>query len=130
MPHVIVKLWPGKSEQQKARYLPDACNGKTRFCFAITEPDAGSNTIRPATMAKKRGNRFALSGQKTFITDADGANGAVLRADGRYSRWSPTADQVSMWINTQTARPLRRRINRGAILLAIGPLLCLLDFLM
>jgi hypothetical protein len=28
------------------------------------------------------------------------------------------------------ARPLRRRINRGAILLAIGPLLCLLDFLM
>src|ERR1700684_2129110 len=30
------------SEQQKARYLPEACSGKTRFCFAITEPDAGT----------------------------------------------------------------------------------------
>jgi acyl-CoA dehydrogenase len=68
------------SEQQKARYLPDACKGKTRFCFAITEADAGSNTIRTATMAKKRGNRFALNGQKTFITDADGADHALVVA--------------------------------------------------
>jgi acyl-CoA dehydrogenase len=66
------------SEQQKTRYLPDACSGKTRFCFAITEPDAGSNTIRTSTMAKKRGNRFALNGQKTFITDADGSDYALV----------------------------------------------------
>src|ERR1700675_724545 len=68
------------SEQQKNRYLPGACSGKTRFCFAITEPDAGSNTIRTTTMAKKRGNRFALNGQKTFITDADGADHALVVA--------------------------------------------------
>lgn len=68
------------SETQKARYLPDACSGKTRFCFAITEPDAGTNTIRTSTIAKKRGNRFALSGQKTFITDADGADYALVVA--------------------------------------------------
>ena len=68
------------SEQQKSRYLPDACSGKTRFCFAITEPDAGSNTIRTKTMAKKRGNRFALNGQKTFITDADGSDYALVVA--------------------------------------------------
>jgi acyl-CoA dehydrogenase len=66
------------SEQQKKRYLADACSGKTRFCFAITEPDAGTNTIRTATMAKKRGNRFALNGQKTFITDADGSDYALV----------------------------------------------------
>jgi acyl-CoA dehydrogenase len=66
------------SEQQKNRYLPEACSGKTRFCFAITEPDAGSNTIRTSTMAKKRGNRFALNGQKTFITDADGSDYALV----------------------------------------------------
>ena len=65
------------TEAQKMRYLPDACSGKTRFCFAITEPDAGSNTIRTTTMATKRGNRFALNGQKTFITDADGADHEV-----------------------------------------------------
>jgi acyl-CoA dehydrogenase len=66
------------SEAQKARYLPDACAGKTRFCFAITEPDAGSNTIRTSTIAKKRGNRFALNGQKTFITDAEGSDYALV----------------------------------------------------
>jgi acyl-CoA dehydrogenase len=65
---------------QKARYLPDACKGRTRFCFAITEPDAGTNTILTKTVAKRRGNRFALSGQKTFITDADGSDFALVVA--------------------------------------------------
>lgn len=65
---------------QKSRYLPDACSGKTRFCFAITEPDAGSNTIRTKTIATKRGNRFSLNGQKTFITDADGSDFALVVA--------------------------------------------------
>ncbi|WP_407165296.1 acyl-CoA dehydrogenase family protein [Bradyrhizobium sp. ORS 111] len=68
------------SETQKRRYLPDACRGNTRFCFAITEPDAGTNTIRTATIAKRRGDRFALSGQKTFITDADGSDFALVVA--------------------------------------------------
>ena len=65
---------------QKTRYLADACKGKTRFCFAITEPDAGSNTIRTKTIATKRGNRFSLNGQKTFITDADGSDFALVVA--------------------------------------------------
>src|ERR1700743_3186540 len=68
------------SHAQKMRYLPDACSGKSRFCFAITESDAGSNTIRTKTIAKKRGNRFSLSGQKTFITDADGSDFALVVA--------------------------------------------------
>jgi acyl-CoA dehydrogenase len=68
------------SHTQKMRYLPDACSGKSRFCFAITEPDAGSNTIRTRTIATKRGNRFSLSGQKTFITDADGSDYALVVA--------------------------------------------------
>ncbi|WP_407147197.1 acyl-CoA dehydrogenase family protein [Bradyrhizobium sp. ORS 86] len=68
------------TETQKRRYLPDACRGNTRFCFAITEPDAGTNTIRTATIAKRRGDRFALSGQKTFITDADGSDFALVVA--------------------------------------------------
>src|SRR6202047_3817429 len=77
------------SEQQKTRYLPEACSGKTRFCFAITEPDAGSNTIRTSTMAKKRGNRFALNGQKKtdgftlFIVD--------LKAKGVQKQYIPVS---------------------------------------
>ncbi|MEY2459313.1 MAG: hypothetical protein QOG30_1143 [Acidimicrobiaceae bacterium] len=49
------------------------------------------------------GQHLVISDQQgpVRITDAVGANGVVLRSDGRYSRWSPTADHVSMWINTQ-----------------------------
>lgn len=59
------------SEQQKQRYLPAACAGDIRFSFAITESDAGTNSIRISTIGKPAGNgRFKLGGAKTFITDA------------------------------------------------------------
>ncbi|MBL4782887.1 MAG: acyl-CoA/acyl-ACP dehydrogenase [Porticoccaceae bacterium] len=59
------------TEEQKQHYLPDACSGKTRFCFAITEPNAGTNTIKTNTMAKATSDgRFKINGAKTFITDA------------------------------------------------------------
>ena len=58
------------TEEQKQRYLPDACAGKTRFCFAITEPNAGTNTMKATTIAtKKPDGRYRLNGAKTFITD-------------------------------------------------------------
>lgn len=58
------------SEEQKQNYLPAACSGDIRFCFAITEPDAGTNTIKATTIAKPAANgRFKLSGSKTYITD-------------------------------------------------------------
>jgi len=58
------------TEEQKQRYLPDACAGKIRFCFAITEPNAGTNTMRITTIAsKKPDGRYRLNGAKTFITD-------------------------------------------------------------
>ncbi|MGK2914269.1 MAG: acyl-CoA dehydrogenase family protein [Porticoccaceae bacterium] len=59
------------TEAQKQKYLPAACGGDIRFCFAITEPDAGTNTIRATTLAKPSGDgRYKLSGRKTYITDA------------------------------------------------------------
>jgi acyl-CoA dehydrogenase len=58
------------TEEQKQQYLPDACSGKTRFCFAITEPGAGTNTIKATTIAKQTPDgRFKLNGNKTYITD-------------------------------------------------------------
>jgi acyl-CoA dehydrogenase len=59
------------TEEQKQQYLPDACSGKTRFCFAITEPNAGTNTIKINTIAKATSDgRFKINGGKTYITDA------------------------------------------------------------
>jgi acyl-CoA dehydrogenase len=67
------------SEEQKQKYLPDACSGKTRFCFAITEPNAGTNTIKTATTATPAGDgRFKINGGKTYITDAGDADYMVV----------------------------------------------------
>ncbi len=67
------------TEEQKQKYLPDACAGKTRFCFAITEPNAGTNTIRTATNAVATPDgRFKINGAKTFITDASDADYMIV----------------------------------------------------
>lgn len=68
------------SEAMKQKYLPDACAGKTLFCFAITEPTAGTNTIKINTIAKKKGDKYLLSGAKTFITSADESDYALVVA--------------------------------------------------
>ena len=59
------------NEDVKQRFLPDIASGKSLFCFAITEPDAGSNAFRIATRATRNGSVYKLNGQKVFITGAD-----------------------------------------------------------
>ncbi len=71
------------SESMKQKYLPGGCSGKELFCFAITEPTAGTNTIRINTLAKKKGDRYYMSGQKTFITSADESDYALVVARTR-----------------------------------------------
>ncbi len=68
------------TDEQKSRYLPDAAAGKTMFCFAITEPTAGSNSMRIQSVARRDGNRFKLSGSKVFITGVDVSDYAVVVA--------------------------------------------------
>jgi acyl-CoA dehydrogenase len=95
---------------QKSRYLPDACSGKTRFCFAITEPDAGTNTIRTSTIATKRGNRFSLNGQKTFITDADGSDYALVVARTKpHTEVGKKTDGFTLFIVDLKAKGLQKQ---------------------
>ncbi len=69
------------TEEQRQRFLPAACKGELRFCFAITEPDAGTNTIRITTIAKLQADgRFKLTGRKTYITDAGESDYALVVA--------------------------------------------------
>ncbi|OUS11838.1 hypothetical protein A9Q89_07910 [Gammaproteobacteria bacterium 53_120_T64] len=63
------------TEEQKQKYLPAGCRGDIRFCFAITEPTAGTNTMKTNTMIRETGDgRYKLNGAKTFITDAGGSD--------------------------------------------------------
>lgn len=69
------------TEEQKRFYLPDACAGRKLFCFAITEADAGTNSIKTKTLAKPEGNgNFRLNGSKTFITAVDSSDYAIVVA--------------------------------------------------
>ena len=65
------------SEAQKAKYLPQIARGM-EFCLGLTEPDAGTNTLKTSTMAVKDRDGFVINGQKMFISGADRAKGMLL----------------------------------------------------
>lgn len=62
------------TEEQKARYLPLLASGEVTGCFALTEPDAGSDATNLATTAQRDGDFYVLNGRKCFITNAPLAN--------------------------------------------------------
>jgi acyl-CoA dehydrogenase len=69
------------SEEQKQRYLPATATGAEFFAFAITEPDAGSNTFKVRTSAKRiSSGEYLLSGQKMYITGFVEASNALVVA--------------------------------------------------
>lgn len=68
------------SPEQRRRWLPELASGRVRMAFALTEPDAGSNTYRLATRAEPGGDGYRLSGSKCFISGVDDAEVVVVVA--------------------------------------------------
>jgi alkylation response protein AidB-like acyl-CoA dehydrogenase len=66
------------SPEQKQRWLPGIASGADRWSFAITEPDAGCNSHRIATVAKRTDDGYVINGQKTFITGVENASQIVV----------------------------------------------------
>jgi alkylation response protein AidB-like acyl-CoA dehydrogenase len=66
------------SDELKRRFLPDIAEGKVKMAFAVTEPDAGSNTFRLSTAAKRDGDDYVINGQKTYITGIDHCDYVLL----------------------------------------------------
>jgi len=60
------------TDEQRARWLPGLCAGE-KMVFAITEPDAGSNSHHLTTTATRDGDVFRLRGTKTYISGVDEA---------------------------------------------------------
>lgn len=58
------------TEEQKRRYLPKLASGEMISCFALTEPDAGSDAGSLRTSARREGDYYVLNGVKRFITNA------------------------------------------------------------
>jgi acyl-CoA dehydrogenase len=68
------------NEEQKAKYLLPTINGEKKSCFAMTEPDAGSDTRNIRTTAKKDGTEWVINGEKTFITGGNEADFVMVIA--------------------------------------------------
>lgn len=68
------------SEEQKRHWLPQIAEGKLRLAFAITEPDAGTNSFKMRTLARKEGNTYRVTGQKAWITGVDRADYVLVVA--------------------------------------------------
>jgi acyl-CoA dehydrogenase len=69
------------SSEQKERWLPELASGRLRLqAFAVTEPDAGSDTTRISTFAERRGDRYVVNGQKVFISRVQHSDLMILLA--------------------------------------------------
>jgi alkylation response protein AidB-like acyl-CoA dehydrogenase len=68
------------TEQQRKQWLPGLAAGASKVVFAITEPDAGSNTHRIATRATRDGADWLLHGTKYYISGVDEADALLVVA--------------------------------------------------
>ncbi|HEX2314635.1 MAG TPA: acyl-CoA dehydrogenase family protein [Thermomonospora sp.] len=67
-------------ERQKEEYLLPTIAGDRISCFAITEPDAGSDAANIKMAAHQDGDDWVLNGEKTFITNGNDADFAIVVA--------------------------------------------------
>ena len=58
------------TEAQKQRYLPRLASGEFTGCFALTEPEAGSDATALQMAAVREGDDYVITGKKCFITNA------------------------------------------------------------
>ena len=68
------------TDEQRKRYLPGLADGSSKVVFAITEPDAGSNTHKLSTTAVRDGDDWLISGTKYYISGVEEAEALLVVA--------------------------------------------------
>ena len=68
------------TEEQKKKFIPGLVSGDTIGCFAITEPDAGSDVAALRTTATKDGDDYLLNGSKIWISNGPVTTGGLVYA--------------------------------------------------
>jgi glutaryl-CoA dehydrogenase len=77
---VMYPIYEFGSEEQKRRWLPPMAAGRVIGCFALTEPDYGSNPAGMITVAKETKEGWVLNGAKMWITNGSTAHVAIVWA--------------------------------------------------
>jgi glutaryl-CoA dehydrogenase (non-decarboxylating) len=109
------------NEEQKRKFIPPLVSGEKIGCFAITEPDAGSDVAGMRTTAKREGDRYLLNGNKIFITNAPVTQGGLVYAytDRAQKHRGMTAFYADWEEPGLTRKPLE---TMGAVCSPIGEL--------
>ena len=68
------------TEEQKQQWIPPLLRGESVGCFAITEPDAGSDVAAIKTTATKSADGYKINGSKIWISNAPVADGGLVYA--------------------------------------------------
>ena len=66
------------TEEQKEKFLLPFARGEKVGCYALTEPQAGSNAAALQTKAVKRGDSYVINGTKAWITNGGAADAAIV----------------------------------------------------
>jgi alkylation response protein AidB-like acyl-CoA dehydrogenase len=102
------------TDEQRATWLPGLAAGTTKVVFAITEPDAGSNTHRLSTTATQDGDGWVLRGTKYYISGVDEADAVLVVARTGPAASSPAEGQggtsLSLFLVPTDAPGLERHV--------------------
>ncbi|MGH2561400.1 MAG: acyl-CoA dehydrogenase family protein [Thermomicrobiales bacterium] len=107
------------NDEQKDRYLPSIARGDVRLqAFAVTEPEAGSDTSRITTVAVRHGDRYVVTGHKVFISRVQHSDLMLLLArTSPRDESRPTAGLSTFLVDLRQVgerfrlRPLRMMMN-------------------
>jgi acyl-CoA dehydrogenase len=108
------------SEELRRDVLPRAVDGSLHVCFAVTEPDAGTDTTRISTVARRDGDGYVITGRKVWITKAAESQLMVLiaRTTPREQVAKPT-DGLSLFLIEHRAPTVHlepiRKLGRNAV---------------
>jgi acyl-CoA dehydrogenase len=102
------------SDELKQRFLPGIADGSLKMCFAVTEPDAGTNTFRIQTVARRNGDNYLLNGQKVFISGVDACDYMLVVArttalEEVAARGKPKSHGLSLFIVDTKAPGLEKQ---------------------
>jgi alkylation response protein AidB-like acyl-CoA dehydrogenase len=112
------------SQAQKEAYLPKIASGELRLqAFGVTEPDAGTDTTRITTFARREGDAYVVNGRKLWISRAEHSDLMVLLCRTAFRDESPKpSDGMSVLIVDMreavasgglTIRPVRTMLNHA-----------------
>jgi acyl-CoA dehydrogenase len=110
------------SPAQKDAYLPKIATGELRLqAFGVTEPDAGTDTTRISTFARREGDKYVVNGRKIWISRAEHSDLMILLCRTTPRNEQKPSDGMSVLLvdmrqavgNGLTIRPVRTMLNHA-----------------